>query len=148
MEELLTKADVRRILDQVSESDPQLVEDLIPSLLSIGDLRKILINLLREQVSIRDISYILERLEDFGQTIKDTDLLSEKIRISMSRQLCEQHSKNETITAIDLCPDIQKQMEESLQRIDDKFMLTMEFDQAKRVIGKIVESTTKIYNQL
>lgn len=148
IEELLTKSNVRRIINQVSESDPQLTEELIPRILSISDLRKILINLLKEKVSVRDINYILERLEDFAQTTRDTDLLSEKIRICMSRQLCEQHATKETIIAIDLCPAIQKQMEESLQRIDDKFVLLMEPEQAKRLLSKILEASTEIYNRL
>ncbi|MDJ0624970.1 MAG: flagellar biosynthesis protein FlhA [Candidatus Caenarcaniphilales bacterium] len=148
IEELFTKVDVRKIIDQVRQVDPPLVDNVTPNILQITDLRKILINLLKEKVSIRDIHYILERLEDFGQTIRDADLLSEKVRMCLARQICAQHAADKTILAIALSPEIEQQMEESLQRIEDKFVLTLDPEQARRVIGKIVDSVTEVYGQL
>jgi flagellar biosynthesis protein FlhA len=148
IEELLTKVDVRKILDQVRQVDPPLVDSVVPNTLSIGDLRKILINLLKEKVSIRDIHYILERLEDFGMTIRDADLLSEKVRMCLARQICAQHAPDKRILAITLSPDIEQQMEESLQRIEDKFVLTLDPETARRIIGKIIEAVNEVNAQL
>ncbi len=147
IDELLTKVDVRKILDQVRQIDPPLVDSVVPNTLSIGDLRKILINLIKEKVSIRDIHYILERLEDFGTSIRDADLLSEKIRMCLARQICAQHAPDKRILAITLSPDIEQQMEESLQRIEDKFVLTLDPEQARRIIGRIIDSVMEVYNQ-
>ncbi|HEY9885778.1 MAG TPA: FHIPEP family type III secretion protein, partial [Vampirovibrionales bacterium] len=148
IEELFTKVDVRKIVDQVRQVDPPLVDNVIPNLLQISDLRKIMINLLKEKVSIRDIHYILERLEDFGATVRDADLLSEKVRMCLSRQICSQHAVDKTILAITLSPDIEQVMEESLQRIEDKFVLTLDPEQARKIIGKIIDSANDIYAQL
>jgi len=148
IEELLTKVDVRRIVDQVRQIDPPLVDNVIPNVLTISDLRKILINLLKEKVSIRDIHYIIERLEDFGQTIRDADLLSEKLRMCLARQICAQHAADKTILAITLSPEIEQRMEESLQRFEDKFVLTMEPELARKIMSRIVESSNEVYNQL
>ncbi|MFN5538554.1 MAG: flagellar biosynthesis protein FlhA [Candidatus Melainabacteria bacterium] len=148
IDELLTKVDVRKILDQVRQMDPALVDTIVPNSLSVSDVRRILINLLKEKVSIRDIHYILERLEDFSTSIRDADLLSEKTRMCLSRQICAQHAPDKTILAITLSPEIEQRMEESLQRIEDKFVLTLEPEIAKRIMTKIIEVTTEIYNQL
>jgi flagellar biosynthesis protein FlhA len=147
IDDLLSKVDVRKILDQVRQIDPPLVDSVVPNTLSIGDLRKILINLLKEKVSIRDINYILERLEDFGTTIRDADLLSEKIRMCLARQISAQYAPDKRILAITLSPDIEQQMEESLQRIEDKFVLTLDPDKARRIISKIIDSSNEVYSQ-
>ncbi|MDX1919865.1 MAG: flagellar biosynthesis protein FlhA [Candidatus Caenarcaniphilales bacterium] len=148
IEELFTKVDVRKIIDQVRQVDPPLVDNVIPGILQITDVRKILINLLKEKVSIRDIHYILERLEDFGMSIRDADLLSEKIRMCLARQICSQHAVDKTILAITLSPEIEQLMEESLQRIEDKFVLTLDPEQARKIIGKIIDTCNEVYVQL
>ncbi len=148
IEDLLSKVDVRRILDQVRQIDPPLVDSVVPNILSIGDLRRILTNLLKEKVSIRDIHYILERLEDFGMTSRDCDLLSEKLRMALARQLCQQYAPDKRILGITLSPEIEQEMEESLQRIEDKFVLTLDPERARRIVGKIIEAVGEVYIQL
>lgn len=148
IEDLLSKVDVRRILDQVRQIDPPLVDSVVPNTLSIGDLRRILTNLLKEKVSIRDIHYILERLEDFGMTSRDCDLLSEKLRMALARQICQQYAPDKRILAITLSPEIEQEMEESLQRIEEKFVLTLDPERARRIVGKIMEAVNEVYLQL
>jgi flagellar biosynthesis protein FlhA len=148
IDELFTKVDVRKIIDQVRQVDPPLVDNIIPGILQITDIRKILINLLKEKVSIRDIHYILERLEDFGMTIRDPDLLSEKVRMCLARQICTQHAADKAILGITLSPDIEQLMEESLQRIEDKFLLTLDPEQGRRIVAKIIDSSNEVYAQL
>jgi flagellar biosynthesis protein FlhA len=148
IEELLTKVDVRKIIDQVRQVDPPLVDNIIPGILQVSDIRKILINLLKEKVSIRDIHYILERLEDFGMTMRDPDLLSEKVRMCLARQICTQYASDKTVLGITLSPDIEQMMEESLQRIEDKFVLTIDPEQGRKIIGQIVDSASRVYAQL
>lgn len=137
--ELLTKVDVRRVVDQVRAVDQPLIDSLIPGILNISDIRCILINLLTEKVSIKDIHYIMERLEDLAQQSRDPDLLSEKLRISLARQICSQNAPDKQIFAITLSPDLEQVMEESLQRIEERFILTLNPEIAKHITTKIIE---------
>ncbi len=85
--DLLTRAEVKRLLDSLSESQPKLVEELVPKLLSLGDVQKVLQQLLREQVSIRDLTAILETLVDTAAVSKNTVVLVEAARQALGRSL-------------------------------------------------------------
>ncbi len=85
--ELLTRQEVKRLLDRLSESHPKLVEELVPKVLSLGDVQKVLQQLLREQVSIRDLPAILETLLDASATTKNPVALVEAVRQSLGRAL-------------------------------------------------------------
>jgi len=87
--ELLGRQELKNLLDNVKETHPNLVEELIPNLLPIGTVHKICSNLLREQVSIRDMVRILETLSDYANTTKDPDILTEYIRNAMARNICK-----------------------------------------------------------
>mgnify|MGYP001036226328 CR=1 FL=1 len=89
--ELLGRQEVQQILDTVKTNYPKLVEELVPSVLSLGAVGKVLRNLLREQVPIRDIITILETLADYGNITKDPDLLTEFVRQALNRTITKQH---------------------------------------------------------
>ncbi|MDX1917777.1 MAG: flagellar biosynthesis protein FlhA [Candidatus Caenarcaniphilales bacterium] len=147
IDDLFTKVDVRRILDQVRVIDPPLVDNIVPHIISISDLRKILVNLLKERVSIRDIHHVLEKLEDFGMSARDADLLSEKIRMCLARQISAQNAVDKTILALTLSPEIENQMEDSLQRIEERFTLTLDPNLARQIINKIMDAVGEINSQ-
>jgi len=150
IEELFTKVDVRRVIDQVRAVDQSLIDALIPSMITISDVRRILVNLLQEKVSIKDIHYIMERLEDLSLSAKDPDLLSEKLRMNLARQICHQFAPDKKIFAITLNPNIEQEMEDSLQRIEDKFVLTMDPNKARLIMKQfmdVVSSTTSQLNR-
>ncbi|WP_420997936.1 flagellar biosynthesis protein FlhA [Cupriavidus sp. 30B13] len=86
---LLTRADTERLLARVRESHPGLVEELIPTVLSLGDVQKVMQNLLREKVSIRHIEAILETLADVGRTTKDSLALTEAVRQRLGHAICQ-----------------------------------------------------------
>jgi flagellar biosynthesis protein FlhA len=85
--ELLTRQETKRLLDSLADSQPKLLEELVPKLLSLGDVQKVLQQLLREQVSIRDITLILETLVDTAQLTKNPVFLVEAVRQAMGRSL-------------------------------------------------------------
>jgi flagellar biosynthesis component FlhA len=85
--ELLTRQETKRLLDRLSESHPKLVEELVPKILSLGEVQKVSQQLLREQVSIRDLSTILEALIDISAVNKNPILLVEAARQSLGRAL-------------------------------------------------------------
>jgi flagellar biosynthesis protein FlhA len=86
---LLTRAETDRVLDRVRLAQPALVEEVIPALLSVGDVQKVLQNLLREKVSIRHIEAILETLADAGRTSKDAAILTEAVRQRLGHAICQ-----------------------------------------------------------
>lgn len=88
--ELLGRQETKALIENVKESYPALIDDLIPSVLSIGDLQKVLAKLLREKVSIRDLVTIFETLADHGHYTKDPDVLTEYVRQALSRQITQQ----------------------------------------------------------
>ena len=85
--ELLTRQETKRLIDRLSESHPKLVEELVPKLMTLGEVQKILQQLLREQVSIRDLGSILETLVDSVGTSKNPVLLTEAVRHALGRAL-------------------------------------------------------------
>lgn len=89
--ELLTRTEVQNLLDKVSKVHPKLVDELIPVHLTLGNLQRILQNLLKERVPINDLVYILETLLDFSPQIKDVEILTEYVRQSLSRYITKQY---------------------------------------------------------
>ncbi len=149
IDDLLEKADVRRILDQVKNFDPQLVENLVPGAISLGDLRRVFVNLLKERVSIRDIHYILEKLEDLTVAIKDPDQLSEKLRITLGRQICLEFSTpDRQLPAMAFHPSWETRLEQSLQKIDNNMVLILEPKQIQNLVTMISNASRRILEQV
>jgi flagellar biosynthesis protein FlhA len=91
-DELLSREEVNNLLTQLAEKAPKLVKDLVPDVVRVGDLHRILQNLLRERVPIRDLETILETLADWGAKTKDLDVLTEYVRNALRRTICMQHA--------------------------------------------------------
>ncbi|MDX2130573.1 MAG: flagellar biosynthesis protein FlhA [Planctomycetota bacterium] len=91
-DELLTRDEVANLLEQLKGAAPKLVEETVPGVVKPGDLQKILQNLLRERVPIRDLETILETLADWGAKTKDLDVLTEYVRNALRRTICHQHA--------------------------------------------------------
>lgn len=89
MHELISRQEVKNLIDTVNETHPKVVEELIPGVMSIGEVQKVLQNLLRERVSIRDMVTILETLADFAPRTKNTYLLTEYVRQALGRSICQ-----------------------------------------------------------
>ena len=88
--ELLGKQDVQKLLDTMTKTQPKVVEELVPGLLSLGVVQRVLQNLLKERISIRDLQTILETLSDYSAITKDPDMLTEYVRQSLSRNITKQ----------------------------------------------------------
>jgi len=149
IDDLLEKADVRRILDQVKQFDSQLVDNLVPGAISLGDLRRVFVNLLKERVSIRDIHYILEKLEDLTVAIKDPDQLSEKLRVSLGRQICLEFSTpDRQLPAMAFHPSWETRLEQSLQKVDNNMVLILEPKQIQNLVTMISNASRRILEQV
>lgn len=113
--ELLSRQDVQDLLDMVKETNEVLVNELVPHQLSVGDIQKVLQNLLKEKVPIRDLETILEALSDGSRTSNNQDYLIEYTRQALMRNISQQYSVDDKITILTLDPNLETQLVESLQ---------------------------------
>jgi len=114
--ELLTRSEVQNMLDRIAKNYPKIVDELIPSHMTLGGVQRVLQNLLKEQVSIKDMVTILETLLDFSPNVKDLDLLTEHVRQSLSRYLTKQYeSQDGSIPILVLDPRFEKPIHESIE---------------------------------
>lgn len=148
IDDLLEKSDVRRVLDQVKQTDEQLIDNLVPGAISLGDLRRVFVNLLKERVSIRDIHFILEKLEDLTVSIKDPDTLSEKLRVSLGRQIClEFATPDRQLPAMAFHPSWENKLEQALQKVDDSTVLILDPKQIQNLVTMISNASRRILEQ-
>lgn len=118
VDEIMTKTDVLKLMELVKNQDPTLINDLVPAIISTSDLRKIFVNLIREKVSIKDIIFIFERLCDYARFSKEPDILSERLRAALGRQICISHSVDKILYTIILSPEWEKILDDSCQRTE------------------------------
>lgn len=138
--EILTRQDVRKLIDNIKESQTALVDELIPNVLSLGDIHKVLQNLLRERVSIRDLTTILEVLSDNAGRTKNPIILTEYVRNALSRAICKQLcGKENTLPVMTLHPQLEQYLENSIQQNDAGTRLVL----PPQIAGKIIETIGK-----
>ncbi len=132
----MTKTDVLKLMELVKSQDPTLVNDLVPTIISTSDLRKIFVNLIREKVSIKDIIFIFERLCDYARFSKEPDILSERLRAALGRQICLANSnKDKVLYALTLSSEWEKTLDDSCQRTELGTMFLLNPMQVQELIG-------------
>lgn len=135
--ELLSRQDVQTLVDNVKETHPALVEELVPKILTISEIQKVLANLLKESVSIRDLVTIFETLADYGTITRDTDLLTEYVRQNLSRAISKKFLNQPSNKVITLDPDLEQKIMDSVQQSEQGSYLALD-----------PESTQKIFERL
>jgi flagellar biosynthesis protein FlhA len=119
VDEVMTKTDVLKLMELVKSQDPTLVNDLVPTIISTSDLRKIFVNLIREKVSIKDIIFIFERLCDYARFSKEPDILSERLRAALGRSICLQNATDDGVLyTLTLSSEWEKSLDDSCQRTE------------------------------
>ena len=112
--EILSREDVQKALDRVKETNASVVNELVPDVLPLGTIQKVLSNLLRERIPIRNLPTILEVLADSGRSAKDPDVLTEAVRQRLARLICESHANEEgKVAAITFEPSLEQQLADS-----------------------------------
>jgi len=142
--ELLGRQEVKMLLDNLKETHPTLVDDVVPALLSLGDIQKVLSNLLREGVSIRNFSNIMEALADYGQVTKDTDMLTEYVRQSMYRSITKQFMPRAEAKVLTLDPDLERTIMESLQTTETGTYMALDPSVSQKLVSSLGEEVEKI----
>ena len=138
VDEIMTKTDVLKLMELVKSQDPTLVNDLVPTIISTSDLRKIFVNLIREKVSIKDVIFIFERLCDYARFSKEPDILSERLRAALGRQICLSNvNKEKVLYALTLSSEWEKTLDDSCQRTELGTMFLLNPMQ----VQELIEST-------
>jgi len=136
--ELLGRQEVQHLLDNLSKTSPKAVEELVPSLMSLGMLQKVLQNLLAEKVSIRDLLTIVETLADYATMTKDPDVLTEYVRQKLSKSILSQYTANDgSLHVIVLDRKIEELLNNSLQKTEQGAFLSLEPKMAEQIITAV-----------
>ena len=147
VDELLTKQDVQNLINNVKENNPVLIDELIPKLLGIGEIQKVLQNLLREGISIRDLLTILETLSDHAATTRDTDVLTEYARQSLKRAISSKYfPANEVTSVITLDPKVEQEIMASVKQTEQGAYLTLDPEKTKAIMASLEAEIAKLEN--
>jgi flagellar biosynthesis protein FlhA len=143
--ELLGRQETQALLDKFKETNPKVVEELIPNLLPLGKVQKVLQNLLKEQISIRDLRTILEQLSDYASLTQDADVLTEYVRQSLARPITKQYqSADGTLSVLTLDRGIEDIIEGSIQKSETSAYLALEPNTAEKFLTKLRSMIEKI----
>ena len=133
--ELLTRQDVQNLVDNLKETNPSLVDELTPKLLGLGEIQKVLQNLLKEGISIRDLLSIFETLADYAVATRDTDVLTEYVRQGLKRAISSKYfPPNETTTVVTLDPKVEQEIMASVKQTEQGAYLTLDPARVKSIM--------------
>ena len=142
--ELLGRQEVQNLLDNLSKSYPKAVEELVPNLLSLGILQKVMQNLIRERISIRDLLTIVETLADYAVLTKDPDLLTEYVRNKLSRSIISPYiGEDGFLKLITMDPGVEDLLIQGIQKADHGSYLSIDPKIADSIIASIKQEAEK-----
>jgi flagellar biosynthesis protein FlhA len=142
--EFLGRQEVQALLDNLSKTAPKAVEELVPGCLTLGTVQKVLQNLVRESVSIRDLLSVVEALADFGHSLKDPDQLTEFVRQRIGRTVVKPYlSEDAVLPLLTLDTEIEKTLQESVRQTDHGAYLALDPAVARRIIQRITTGLEK-----
>jgi flagellar biosynthesis protein FlhA len=136
--DLLGRQEASALLDNVKQHYPVVIEELVPNLLTVGEIQRVLQNLLRERIPIRNLLLILENLADGARQSKDIDFLTERVRAAMARHICAEYAENGLLSVITVDPKLESLLAEAVRRGEDAYAL---LDPA--TVARIYNSLTK-----
>ncbi|MEG0752294.1 MAG: flagellar biosynthesis protein FlhA [Angelakisella sp.] len=142
--EMLTRQEINNILNNLRKSNDALVADIIPGIVSISELQKVLCNLLREGVPIRDMETILETLGDYGMSIKDTDILTEYVRQALKRAISRKFAEANQLKVISMDARIENTIMGSVKKMDSGSYLALEPQVIQDIVSAISDSIAKV----
>ncbi|MDA8163590.1 MAG: flagellar biosynthesis protein FlhA [Desulfobacteraceae bacterium] len=144
-EELLGRQDTQKLLDNLAKTHPKVVEELVPGVLTLGGVQKVLQQLLRERVSIRDLLTICETLADYGPKTKDPDILTEYVRQKLARSILTAFlEEDHTLPVLTLATKVEDLLRESIQKNEQGSHLALEPNLAQRLLEAIQEQAEKV----
>jgi len=142
--EILTRQDVQILIDNIKESHSALIDELIPKLMTIGEIQKVLVNLLKENISIRDLVTILETLADYSRITKDIDLLTEYVRQSLCRYISKKYAPNGRMDVITLDSSLEKLLSESIHTSEHGSYIALEPSITQKIFNNLSKEVERI----
>jgi len=135
--ELLNRQQVQTLIDNLRKTQPALVDEVVPKMFSLGEIQKILANLLSENVPIRDMASIVEALSDYGNLTRDTDLLTEYVRQALKRSISKRFIPDDVAYAITLDPSLEQLIIDSTKQSEHGAYLAIEPVQVHSIFDKL-----------
>ncbi|WHH58952.1 flagellar biosynthesis protein FlhA [Petroclostridium sp. X23] len=142
--ELLSRQDVQALIDNLKHSHPALVEELVPKQMSIGEVQKVLANLLKEGISVRDLASILETLADYVTVTRDSDMLTEYVRQGLGRSICSKFIGKGRTNVITLDPKLEQKIMDAVQSTEHGSYLTLDPNYSQEVVNRVYKQVQKI----
>ncbi len=141
--ELLNRQEVVRLIDNMKKQSPELVDELIPNLISYGNFQKILTNLLKEGIPIKDMETIMETIVDSSMTVRDLDSITENIRVALKRTITRRFCEGNSMRVVTLDAELEKNIITSLTNGDHGVYLALSPDVMQNVITQMSEEVKK-----
>lgn len=146
--ELLSRQDVEQLLQNLKKTNESLVSEVVPSILSYGNIQKILGNLLNEGIPIKDMETIIETICDYGSSIKDTEMLTEYIRQALKRTITRKWSEGGQIKVITLSTDVEKLIISAINKNDRGSYLSIDPEIMQKIVGQLLEQIKKLKDEI
>jgi len=147
LDELLTRQAVQELINNIQEANQVLVSELIPKLLGIGEVQKVLQNLLREGIAIRDMVTIMETLADYAPTTRDTDVLTEYVRQALKRAISNKYFPGgETTSVVTLDPVAEQDIMNSVKQTEQGAYITLDPEKTQRLMQSVKVEAEKLEN--
>ncbi len=145
--ELLTRQDVQNLIDNLKETNPSIVDELVPKLLGLGEVQKVLQNLLSEGISIRDLLTIFETLADYATTTRDTDILTEYVRQALKRAISNKYfPQNEVTQVATLSPALEQEIMSSVKQSEQGAYLTIDPGRVQAIMKSVQDKVDILEN--
>ena len=145
-DEILGRQETQNLVDNLKKSNEALVKEVVPELLTVGEVQKVLQNLLHERISIRDMETIFEVLSDYARATKDPEVLTEYVRHAMARQITQANEQNGQIPCITLDPALENRIAGGVQRTDHGSFVTMDPASMKKMLDSLNTELQKLTN--
>ena len=145
LNELLTRQDVQNLINNIQEANTTLISELVPKMLSVGEIQKVLQNLLEEGISIRDLVTIFETLADNAATTRDTDVLTEYVRQSLKRAISNKYfPTNEMTSVVTLDPKIEQEIMGSVKQTEQGAYINLAPEKTQSILNSVKEEVDKM----
>jgi flagellar biosynthesis protein FlhA len=139
--ELLGRQQTKEMIDRVAASSPKLVEELVPKLMTVGEVQRVLRNLLRERVPVRDLTTILEAIADAAAATKDADAITEFVRGALARAICRPYQTEQgELPAIGFSPALEERLLSAIVRTEQGVVLAIDPAEAQNLASRIARA--------
>jgi len=142
--ELLGRQEVQALLDNLKQTHPVLVEEVVPKLMTVGEVQKVLQNLLKENVPIRDLVTILETLADYANLTRDPDVLTEYVRHALSRTITKRFISGDKASVITVDPAVEQLIMDSIKQTEQGTMISLDPNKIRAILTSLSGEIRKL----